>query len=444
MTLRSAMLACALLLGACQGGSSTQVPRSALFADAVGHLGTQNVAGPTATSSTPFFQDLGSNGRHCDTCHPPATAWTLTPADLQSRFAASHGTDPVFRPVDGSGCPTQDTRTLGARRSAYALLLKRALIRIELPVPKDAEFTVSHVDNPYGCSDTQAVSVYRRPLPATNLSFLSMVMWDGRESTDGESLADDLAHQSLDATNGHAQAKTPPTLQQQSDIVRFETALYSAQQDVDQAGELGGECEGGPQKLSATPFYPGINDAFGRDPSGAPFNFRVFALYGYWLSDPNPARSAIARGEALFNSRPMSITGVAGLNDVMGQPLIVGTCGTCHDTPNVGNQSLPMPMNIGIATQTADADLPLLTLVNKVTGESVVVSDPGRALISGKWADIGAFKSPTLRGLAARPPYFHDGSAATLADVVSFYDGRFNMQLTAREKADLAAFLAAL
>jgi cytochrome c peroxidase len=70
--------------------------------------------------------------------------------------------------------------------------------------------------------------------------------------------------------------------------------------------------------------------------------------------------------------------------------------------------------------------------------------DPGRAMISGKWADVGAFKVPTLRGLAARAPYFHDGSAARVEDVVAFYDRRFRIGFTAQERADLAAFLKAL
>jgi cytochrome c peroxidase len=49
-----------------------------------------------------------------------------------------------------------------------------------------------------------------------------------------------------------------------------------------------------------------------------------------------------------------------------------------------------------------------------------------------------------LRGLAARAPYFHNGSAATLQDVVEFYDQRFNIGLTNQEKTDLAAFLNSL
>jgi cytochrome c peroxidase len=88
--------------------------------------------------------------------------------------------------------------------------------------------------------------------------------------------------------------------------------------------------------------------------------------------------------------------------------------------------------------------LPVFTLVNSTTLETVQTTDPGRALITGKWADIGKVKGPILRGLASRAPYFHNGSAASLADVLDFYNVRFNVGLTAQEKADLIAFLNSL
>ena len=88
--------------------------------------------------------------------------------------------------------------------------------------------------------------------------------------------------------------------------------------------------------------------------------------------------------------------------------------------------------------------MPLYTLRNNGTGQTVQTTDPGRAMITGKWADIGKFKGPILRGVAARPPYFHNGSAATLADVVDFYDTRFNIHMTGQQKRDMVAFLSAL
>jgi cytochrome c peroxidase len=90
------------------------------------------------------------------------------------------------------------------------------------------------------------------------------------------------------------------------------------------------------------------------------------------------------------------------------------------------------------------AGLPVYTLRNLATGEIEKTTDPGRSLITGLWKDIGRFKGPTLRGLAAHPPYFHNGSAERLEDVIAFYDARFQMGLTDQEKADLLAFLAAL
>jgi hypothetical protein len=336
------------------------------------------------------------------------------------------------------------------------------LIRIPLPLPDGAEFSVQSVNNPYGCSDTSTLSMYRRPLPTTNLGFLSTLMWDGRESTPpstqkitypntGQLLAD-LAQQAIDATTGHAQGAVPTPAQIQ-DIVDFETALRTAQAFDFKAGLLNdGSATGGPVALASEPFFIGINDSFpasfGFNPTGAAFDPNIFSLFNAWTNSRYASRASIARGQALFNSKPITISGVAGINDVAGLPAsFSGTCGTCHDTPNAGNHSVSAPLNIGVADVTSPLDvsyLPVFTLVNNNTHETVETTDPGRALITGKWADIGKLKGPILRGLASRAPYFHNGSASSLADVLVFYDVRFNIGFTAQEKADLIAFLNSL
>jgi cytochrome c peroxidase len=89
-------------------------------------------------------------------------------------------------------------------------------------------------------------------------------------------------------------------------------------------------------------------------------------------------------------------------------------------------------------------DMPLYTIQNRYTGKIRKTSDPGRALLTGKWKDIGKFKGPVLRGLAARALYFNNGMAADLGKAVDFYDTRFSIGFTEREKADLVAFLEAL
>ena len=89
--------------------------------------------------------------------------------------------------------------------------------------------------------------------------------------------------------------------------------------------------------------------------------------------------------------------------------------------------------------------MPLYTLRNKQNPELVVqTTDPGRALITGKWRDIGRFKGPILRGLAARAPYFHNGFAKNLDAAVDFYNERFGLGLTDAEHDDLVAFLLTL
>jgi cytochrome c peroxidase len=57
------------------------------------------------------------------------------------------------------------------------------------------------------------------------------------------------------------------------------------------------------------------------------------------------------------------------------------------------------------------------------------------------WKDVGRLKGPVFRGLASRAPYFHNGSADSLGDVIDFYNKRFNIGFTPQEREDLIAFL---
>lgn len=431
------------------GAQHTLDPNLAAFPNASGWSRSFTPSGHVDTRN-PFFQPLGSNGRSCSSCHRAEDGWSVTPASLLARFQATGGLDPVFRPVDGAVSPGADVSSVDARRRAYALLLKRGLIRVGLPIPAGAEFTLAAVDDPYGYASAHELSLFRRVLPASNVSLLSTVMWDGRETVQGQQLSADLAHQANSATEGHAQAATPLTDAQRQAIVDFETSLFSAQVYDSGAGDLtasGGL--GGPELLARQPFFLGINDSLGKNPSGAAFDPRVFTLYDAWAGPSTgtrqAARQAVARGQAIFNTRPIEISGVSGLNDDLNTPVIHGTCSTCHDAPNAGHHSLPAPLNIGIADAARRTpDLPLYTLKNTATGETVQTTDPGRALVTGKWKDIGRFKGPVLRDLAARAPYFHDGSATSLNDVVNFYDTRFNLALTDQEIDDLVAFLKTL
>ena len=340
-------------------------------ADPTGIISTFQPGGATQTSGNSFFQNLGTNGRTCFTCHQPQTGWTVSAQSVQDRFFLSFGNDPIFRLVDGATCPTDDVSSFEKKLKAYSLLLSKGLIRIGLPIPANAEFQISVVSDPYNCNTNAAtglpsgiVSIYRRPLPSTNLGFLdpedgdktkrNAIMWDGREPS--------LESQAVDATLGHAQANAPgPSAAQQQEIVNFETGLFTAQsfdnaaQDLDAKG-----AKGGPVNLPGqlADFFPGINDPFGQnpnDPTGAKFTSNIFNLYQAWSSLPgkrgiNEDRESVARGETVFNTTQINITGVLGINDVLGVSSFSGFCGTCHDDPNVGNHSVKAPLNIGIAS----------------------------------------------------------------------------------------------
>jgi hypothetical protein len=447
-----------------QGSQATPptIPKHDVDADPSGRVATFTPGVATITANNPFFQNLGTNGRTCFTCHQPQTGWTISASSARARFEASAGRDPLFRLVDGATCPSDDVSTLAAKQQAYKLVINKGLIRIGIPLPTASilEFAVIHVDDPYNCTTNPAtgltspttgiVSMYRRPLPSTNLPFLSAIMFDGREPS--------LSSQSVNATLIHAQADPtkPPTDAQQAEIVAFETGLFTAQTFDNNADVLNARgATGGPVALSLQKFFIGINDPI--KPPNPPgfFDPNIFDLYKPWLGlsgvGEGAYRLSVARGEEVFDTTNITITGVTGLNDVLNLPSIAGFCGTCHDSPNVGNHSVKAPLNIGIANAGTNSPpaldisgLPVFTLkcnLGPLAGQTFVVTDPGRAMISGKCADIGKVKGPILRGLAARAPYFHNGSAATLLDVVNFYDQRFGLKFTDQQKQDLVNFL---
>jgi cytochrome c peroxidase len=461
------------------------LPNGLLFPNPSGFAATYSTAGRIDLGNE-FFQDLGANGRRCVSCHLPSAGWTIIPAQVQAIFERTRGgvipdalgLGAIFRTNDGSNSPSADVSTLAARRRAYSMLLTKGLIRVGIGVPATADFDLIAIDDPYGHASSADLSLFRRPLPATNLQFLSTVMWDGRETALGTdhcniaaeggkcfaSVHFDLATQSNDATQGHAQAPNPISDAQRQSIVAFETALATAQVwDRDARHLSAAGAKGGAEAIFGEIFYYGINDNLGDYRTGAPFSPIVFDVYDAWnRPGVDKARRSVARGEEIFNTRPITISGVAGLNfaSPFNPPLpasFQGTCTTCHDSPNAGDHSIVAPLNIGLADESRRTpDMPLYTLQQKcitlADGSKVVgpacpvvsVTDPGRALISGQFADIGKFKGPILRGLAARAPYFHNGSAADLEAAVEFYNDRFHIGFTKQDKADLAAFLRSL
>lgn len=121
-------------------------------------------------------------------------------------------------------------------------------------------------------------------------------------------------------------------------------------------------------------------------------------------------RNSVTRGKAVFASR----------------------CASCHEP---GTQRWHV-----VAPKHHTPDLPLFRITCD-SGGVVMTQDPGRALVSGKCADVGAIVVPQFHGLAARAPYFSDGSAATLDQLVDSYRDRLNIHFNPSEKRDLVNFL---
>jgi hypothetical protein len=290
-------------------------------------------------------------------------------------------------------------------------------------------------------------------------------------------------NQANDATQGHAQRATPLDSATRAAIADFQLHLFATQTSSTAAGALnvagcvtnatdGTPCDparGSPQALakvltegsqgadqgSFPPFSPGVNDSFAEG-----FRNISFTPFDPWESAdlvgaPAPANVTTARGnigdgENIFYTKPINITGVTGLNDVLGQPVVHGFCTTCHNNPDIGNHSVARFFNIGTSSPfLADnplagniTDFPKYVIAEASNhGVYVTTTDPGLALRTGKYADVGRFKVPALRGLGSRAPYFHNGQAKTLTDVVNFYNKRFNIGFTADEISKGVAFL---
>lgn len=474
-------------------GNYPSTAEAGIFENEHGKARSFSTLGPIDTNpaTNPFFKAFGSNQRSCATCHDPADGFTVTPKRLQERFAATDGTDPIFRVVDGSNSPNAPVGTLAERQSAYSMLLDRGVIRISLPAPTTtslpgapapAQFAVDSATDPYGHGTTSTLSVFRRVLPSTNLKFLGSVMWDERETlriprdnTPGvvnrcqnpnsttcfeTPFINNLKRQANGATTGHAEFAAGLTADEQQAIVDFEMSLFTAQEFDNSAKFLAAaKAKGGSTALSNVDYYFDINGA--TDPAGTN-KLTTMQVFTAWLTPPSKgssavaaARESIARGEVIFNTKTFTMINVGGTNPtttIGGLPAVENaTCTNCHKTPQVGSLSVPVAFDIGISDPAwnLQTDLPVYTLRRTVgtpaqIGAIKETYDPGAALITGRWGDINKFKVPSMRGLATRAPYFHDGSAKTIEDTTNFYIKRFNMVMTAQEIADLNAYLKSL
>jgi cytochrome c peroxidase len=390
-----------------------QLPNNFPLPNSAGFAATYSTRG-FVDFTTPFHDALGTNGRSCGTCHVANSAWSMTPADTKFLFLLTGGRHPLFRAPDANN-PAAPVETIAQRRAAYNMLLDKALFRRTLPVPAGAEFEVVAIDDPYGMATPTSLTMFRRPLMTTNLQFAHGVHWDIRTEPVGN-LHHALAAQVRGSVVNAMQGTAPPPPAVTEEVVSWEESLSTAQVWVHGVGALD-RCgaRGGPEFLAQQPKVAGRFDLFDAWIDLAPRSCTD--------RKTDARRAQIARGQELFN---------AG-------------CNGCHNVANNGTNLDGRLFNIGVsAASRRTPAMPLYTLRKLGEDATIQTTDPGRGMITGRWGDIDRFKVPSLRGLAARAPYFHNGIAASLHDVVHLYEESLGFDFTPDEEADLVAFLRAL
>jgi hypothetical protein len=387
-----------------------------------------NHAGTASTVSTAGSVDLqnefhsrpGANGRTCESCHLPQAGWSVRPVDVELRFLLTRGTDPLFNPLDANR-PQPDVSTLKAKYDSYSML-RRGLFRRGGNLAADAEFEIESVDDPLGTgASTTHFEFFRRPLATANFHIAKNIGWHDQNTNGSGNVHAGLVSQATGAINGAlgGPAGTPEVIES---IATYQEGLRFAQQTIFGLGRLDScGAQGGAEHLSLQP------PVLGR-----------FTLFDAWIGMvpgscttriADRKRAQIARGQELFNARNPG----------------GGSCLGCHSTSNNGSNASGALFDVQVSRPDMRiAGMPVYTLRNKLTGERRQTTDPGRAVRTGKWEDIDKFKTPSLRGLASRAPYFHNGIAPTLKDVVIHYEKVRGFQFSSQEREDLVAFLEAL
>jgi hypothetical protein len=453
-------------------GDGRVFPDTLGYANADGALGLVLTGGAMETKGHPFFEPQGPDGRACVTCHQPADAMSLSAATARERWDATGGKDPLFASYDGANCPTAPR----GDRASHSLLLDYGLIRIERPWPvAGTDMKLDVLRDPTLCNSGRygpaagKISVYRRPRPVANMKYLLAMgfAYDPKQGmplpldpetgkpVSGNLMADaralTLKAQMLDAGATHLRMAKELTQAEIDRIVDFEMRVYTAQLRGPHGRLDADGARGGPRTLADN--NPG---QLGSISTAGP----VWSEYAVWEKD-NPAlpaderafRLSVARGAKVFRDKTFLITDSAGINSPVGfgNP-VRNSCVFCHNMTQMGNDVAPGQVDLGTTTLPFADPQPWLPLF-RVTclkaphrhyGRVILTHDPGYALTTGKCADVGKITLQSNRGLAARAPYFSNGSAKDLRGIIDYYDRRYSIGYTEQEKVDLVNLMRAL
>ncbi len=470
-----------------------QFPEFESYPNDRGLLSVFKSDGEMSAADHPFFTALGTNGRACVTCHQPADGMSVSVKTIRQRWELTQGKDPLFAAIDGSDCPNLPQE----KASSHSLLINHGLFRIFRPwppepingVPVVPQFTIEVVRDPNGCntdpnygleSAAPMVSVYRRPRPTANLKYITAMGFpfepknglplpldpETNLPVSGNITADSrvwtLKQQARDALITHLEITEEPSEALLNELVDFETKIFAAQSFDFKAGDLNSDgAKGGPKYLAEA--EAGVLNSGTRLPMWDEFESWLKYLDEDYTSEEGESalnaqqlafRQSIARGVKLFRDRTFLVSDNAGITDMgFGNP-VRNDCNFCHNMTRSGMDVAPGQVDLG-TTNLPFADpaphLPLFKLSCKDGypehahfGKVVYTTDPGMALTTGRCKDIGKITIQSMRALSARAPYFANGSAATIEDLVDYYERRYNINLSEQEKQDLTNLMGVL
>jgi cytochrome c peroxidase len=330
-------------------------------------------------------------------------------ADVQQHASVSDGTHLFKRETfggNGRTCLTCHTEGTGTLSPAQAQALYNAN-------PNDPLFRAIDSDNGTGSSyskllthatvtveidlppnvvlaanPTQRKVTLRRSIPSTidAPSLDSMLMFDGRAAS--------LQAQAAGAIAGHAQATRTPTADELNSIVMFEKTLFSSEEMKKYARNEG-----------PAPAIPAGNT------------------------------ESEKRGRAWFAETAL--------------------CGSCHAGALLNKATAGNPLGLPAGSQFGTALVAERNKLNNPMREYIVTNsnglpervttpDPGLMLVTGNYADRNLFKMLSLRNLKNTAPYFHDGSAKTIEDIMDQYNfllDTLGIPHTDQDILDMTAYL---
>ncbi len=359
-------------------GAERTLSRESAYRGEEGDARLVHADGALRAKAHPFFIAM-DNGRACVSCHQPADGMSLSLKTINERWRAAGARESLFATIDGADCPNK----LRDEADSHRLLFTRGLVRIARPwPPRDASGAAIEPDF--------TIEVARDPAGCNTDAVFGL-------NSASPTISIYRRPRPVLNLDGFAGALTAdrrtPTLAAQARDAAL-THLQSTLSDERLALILS--------------FETAMSNARGAD-----------------------AGESVRRGAALF-AQPFRLPGGGE-----------ASCASCHDgrargaAYDVGANVLPWART---------DDLPVFKITCRAPhpryGRVFYVTDPGVALTTGQCADVGAMTMPQFSALALRAPYFANGSARSLKEVIDYYDKRFALRFSEQDKRDLAAYLA--